>query len=44
MYFSKFPLMVYDVKGNKNYKLLPNILRRVKLRAGLAADRFVFDK
>ena len=44
MYFSKFPLMVYDMKGNKNFKLLPDILRRVKLRAGLAADRFVFDK
>ena len=44
MYFSKFPLMVYDIKGNKNFKLLPDILRRVKLRAGLASSRFVFDK
>ena len=44
MYFSKFPLMVYDMKGNKNFKLLPDILRRVKLRAGLASSRFVFDK
>ena len=44
MYFSKFPLMVYDVKGNKNYRLLPDILRRVKLRAGLASSRLVFDK
>ena len=44
MYFSKFPLMVYDVKGNKNYKLLPDILRRVKLRSGLSSSRLVFDK
>jgi len=44
MYFSKFPLMVYDVKGNKTYKLLPDILRRVKLRSSLASSRFVFDK
>ena len=44
MYFSKFPLRVYDVKGNKNFKLLPDILRRVKVRSGLASSRFVFDK
>ena len=44
MYFSKFPLMVYDVKNNKNFKLLPDILKRVKLRSGLSSSRFVFDK
>jgi len=44
MYFNKFPLMVYDIKGNKQYKLLPYILKRVKMRAGLASSRFVFDK
>ena len=44
MYFSQFPLMVYDLKGDKKFKLLPDILRRVKLRAGLSASRFVFDK
>jgi hypothetical protein len=43
MYFSKFPLTVYDIKGNKNYKLLPDIMRRVKLRSGIAAGRFTFD-
>ena len=36
--------MVYDVKGNKQYKLLPDILRRVKLRSSLSSSRFVFDK
>ena len=44
MYFSQLPMMVYDLKGDKKFKLLPDILRRVKLRAGLSASRFVFDK
>ena len=44
MYFIKFPLMVHDIKGDENYKLLPDILKRVKLRSGLSASRFVFDK
>ena len=43
MYFSKFPLTVYDIKGDKNYKLLPDIMRRVKLRSGIAAGRYTFD-
>jgi len=43
-YFSRFPLMVYDVKGNEDYKLLPDILRRVKIRSGLRAGSFLFDK
>ena len=42
-YFSRFPMMIYDVKGNDNYKLLPDILRRVKLRAGIKAGQFIFD-
>jgi len=42
-YFGRFPLMAYDVKGNKDYKLLPNILRRVKLRSGIRASAFLFD-
>ena len=42
-YFSQFPLMAYDMAGNKVYKLLPNILRRVKLRAGLRSGAFLFD-
>jgi len=35
--------MAYDMKGDKNYKLLPNILRRVKLRAGIRSGTFLFD-
>lgn len=42
-YFSQFPLMAYDMAGNKQYKLLPDILRRVKLRSGLRSGAFLFD-
>ena len=42
-YFSKFPLMAYDMAGNENYKLLPDILRRVKLRSGIRSGAFLFD-
>ena len=42
-YFDRFPLLAYDVAGNENYKLLPNILKRVKLRTGLASGSFLFD-
>ena len=42
-YFRNFPLMAYDVAGNEAYKLLPNILKRVKLRAGLRTGMFLFD-
>ena len=43
-YFSKFPLMVYDMKNNNNYKLLPDILRRVKLRSTIKSGGMLFDK
>ena len=42
-YFDRFPLMAYDMAGNNNYKLLPNILRRVKLRSGIRTGSFLFD-
>ncbi len=42
-YFNQFPLMAYDVKNDNNYKLLPNILKRVKLRSGLRSGAFLFD-
>ena len=35
--------MAYDMAGNKQYKLLPDILRRVKLRAGIRSGAFLFD-
>ena len=37
-------MMVYDVKNNDNYKLLPDILRRVKFRASIKSGGMLFDK
>ena len=42
-YFSRFPMMAYDMANNSQYKLLPNILRRVKLRSGIRSGLFLFD-
>ena len=42
-YFERFPLMAYDIAGNENFKLLPNILKRVKLRQGIRTGSFLFD-
>ena len=44
MYFSRFPLTTYDIKGDGVYKLLPDILRRVKLRSGIKAGAFIFTE
>jgi len=35
--------MAYDMAGNQQYKLLPNILKRVKLRSGIRSGAFLFD-
>ena len=42
-FFNRFPLLVYDVKNNNNYKLLPDILRRVKQRNAIKSGQFIFD-
>ena len=42
-YFNRFPLMIYDMKNDGNYKLLPDILRRVKQRNAIKDGQFVFD-
>jgi hypothetical protein len=42
-YFSKFPLIAYDIKNNEKYKLLPDILRRVKLRSTIKSGGMLFD-
>jgi hypothetical protein len=42
-YFKKFPKMIYDMKNDGNYKLLPDILRRVKQRNAIKDGQFVFD-
>ena len=43
-YFDKFPLLVYDAKGQGNYKLVTDILRRVKMRTAIQDGAVLFDK
>ena len=43
-YFDKFPKIIYDAKGNGNYKLLPDILRRVRTRAVIDESVVLFEK
>jgi len=42
-YFNRFPKMIYDMKNDGNYKLLPDILRRVKQRSAIKDGQFIFD-
>ena len=42
-YFNRFPKMVYDMKNDGKYKLLPDILRRVKQRNAIKSGQFIFD-
>ena len=42
-YFSRFPSMIYDMSNSGNYKLLPDILRRVKARTAVKEGRYLFD-
>ena len=43
-YFSYFPKMYYDAVGNKNPKLVTNILKRVKVKDVVKNDVALFDK
>ena len=42
-YFNQFPLLAYNIKGDNSYKLVTDILRRVKLRANIRNGMFMFD-
>ena len=42
-YFKKFPKMIYDMKNDGNYKLLPDIIKRVKQRNAIKSGQFIFD-
>ena len=44
MFFSKFPKLIYDIKGDKNRKVVTDVLRRVKVRSKLAKVANLFDK
>ena len=44
MYFSKFPNILYDIKGDGNVKLVTNLLKRVKVRENIRNNLVLFDK
>lgn len=43
MYFSKFPKIFYDLSGDKNFKLVTDLLRRVKVRARILDEVTLYD-
>ena len=43
-FFNRFPLIPYDIKGNGDYKLVTDILKRVKLRSGIQSGLFLYDE
>ena len=42
-YFSKFPKLIYDIKGNGEVSLFTHILKRVKLNAVATTNTQLFD-
>jgi len=43
MYFSKFPLYVYDAYGDGQETVVTNLLKRVALRSKVASETMLFD-
>ena len=44
MYFSKFPRIPYQISTQAAFKLVPDILRRVRIRESLKSGSMLFDK
>ena len=44
MFFTKFPKIIYDIKGDKIRKVVTDVLRRVKVRNKIAKVANLFDK
>ena len=42
-YFEQFPLMLYDIKANGYYKLVPDIFRRIKTRDKIKNNITILD-
>jgi len=42
-FFDNFPKRQYDISGNGNYKLVTDILRRVKIRESIKENSSLFD-
>ena len=43
-YFDRFPLMAYRVTDKGSHKLMPQIIKRIKLRSGIKNGLLLFDK
>ena len=43
MYFSKFPLIVYDAKGDANFKIATHMLVLVALRTKVRTNTLLYD-
>ena len=43
-FFTKFPKLAYDIAGNNEYKLVTDILRRVKIRSSIKDNASLLDK
>mgnify|MGYP001404534316 CR=1 FL=1 len=42
-YFNYFPLLAYDIDGSRNYKLVTDIIKRVKIRSAIKDGTLIFD-
>ena len=43
MYFSNFPLIIYDSVGNGNFKIVTNLMKRVAMRTKVRTNTLFFD-
>ena len=43
-FFTRFPKISYDIKGNGNVKLVTDIIRRVKIKSAIRDNSSLFDK
>jgi len=43
MYFSKFPQIIYDAKGNGNFQIATNMLKRVALKTKVRTNTLLYD-
>ena len=43
MYFTSFPIIEYDSVGNKNYKMVTDLLKRVAVRAKVKANTLIYN-
>ena len=43
LFFEQFPKIAYDISGNKNFKLVTDIFRRIKIRSSIADNVSLFS-